>query len=144
MFKKILFPTDFSDVAMKALEFVEQLKDSGAEEVILLNVIEDKFFYLLDEYSTIDLDKFEKDMTDNVKKKLNSVAKALIDRGFKVKVRIVRGSPVSEILKAEQDENVSLIVLGSHGMSNIKEMFLGSVSESVIRKSKRPIFVVKR
>ena len=46
MFKKILFPTDFSDVAARALEFVKRLKDSGAEEVVVLNVIEEKYYYL--------------------------------------------------------------------------------------------------
>lgn len=44
----------------------------------------------------------------------------------------------------EEAEQVSLIVIGSHGMSNVEEMLLGSVSEKVIRKSKKPVFVVKR
>ncbi|RLG23437.1 universal stress protein, partial [Methanosarcinales archaeon] len=39
---------------------------------------------------------------------------------------------------------ISLIVIGSHGKSNVKEMLLGSVSEKVIKKSKRPVLVVKR
>ena len=44
----------------------------------------------------------------------------------------------------ETEEDISLIVIGSHGKSNVKEMLLGSVSEKVIRKSKRPVLVVKR
>ena len=38
MFEKILYPTDFSDVAEKALNYVKKLKDSGAREVIVLHV----------------------------------------------------------------------------------------------------------
>ena len=57
MFKKILFPTDFSDVAARALEFVKQLKDSGAEEVVLLNVLEEKYFYLSEEYRSGNIDQ---------------------------------------------------------------------------------------
>jgi nucleotide-binding universal stress UspA family protein len=47
-------------------------------------------------------------------------------------------------LRVEDEEDVSAIVIGSHGKSNIKEMLLGSVSETVIRKSKKPVLVVKR
>jgi nucleotide-binding universal stress UspA family protein len=144
MFKKILFPTDFSDVATKALEFVKRLKDSGAEEVIILNVIEEKYFSLLAEYSALDLVRFENDLKDDVTKKSKVVANILSDKGFKVKVKIVRGAPVTEILRIEQEEAVSIIVLGSHGMSNVREMLLGSVSEGVIRKSLQPVLVVKR
>jgi nucleotide-binding universal stress UspA family protein len=67
MFRKILYPTDFSDCAVKVLEYVKKLK-----------------------------------------------------------------------------EDVSLIVLGSHAKSNVREMLLGSVSEKVIRDSKRHVLVVKR
>jgi nucleotide-binding universal stress UspA family protein len=36
------------------------------------------------------------------------------------------------------------MVIGSHGVSNLQELFLGSVSEKVIRRSIRPVFVIKR
>jgi len=49
-----------------------------------------------------------------------------------------------EILRVEEEEGVSIIVIGSHGKTNIKEMLLGSVSEKVIRKSKNPVLVIKR
>ncbi len=62
MFRKILFPTDFSDVAARALEFVKQLKDSGAEEVVLLNVLEEKYFYLSEEFPAIDLETLDQNL----------------------------------------------------------------------------------
>ena len=77
-------------------------------------------------------------------KKLAAIANALYEKGFKVKVITARGIPAAEILRIEQEERVSIIVLGSHGVSNLKEMLLGSVSEAVIRKSKQPVLVVKR
>ena len=54
------------------------------------------------------------------------------------------GFPVREILDAEKRERVSVIVIGSHGKSNLEEMFLGSVSEKVIRKCKKPVIIIKR
>lgn len=144
MFEKILFPTDFSDVAARALEFVKQLKDSGAEEVVVLNVIEEKYFYLSEEYPTVDLEALDKNLKKDMMKKLAPVANALYEKGYKVKVITAKGIPASEILRVEREERVSIIVLGSHGVSNLKEMLLGSVSEAVIRKSCQPVLVVKR
>ena len=144
MFKKILFPTDFSDVAARALEFVKQLKDSGAEEVVVLNVIEEKYYYLSEEYPTVDLETLDQNLRKDVLKKLTDLANDLHEKGFKVKVITAKGIPAGEIIRIEQEERVSIIVLGSHGVSNLKEMLLGSVSEAVIRKSKQPVLVVKR
>ena len=42
MFKKILYPTDFSDVSKKALEYIKQLKEAGTEEVIVLHVLDER------------------------------------------------------------------------------------------------------
>ena len=89
MFKKILYPTDFSDVSKKAIK--DELKKSG----------------------------------------------------FEVKSMIKTGIPMREILKAEE-ENVSVIVIGSHGKSYLEEIFLGFVSEKVSRKCKSPVLIVKR
>jgi nucleotide-binding universal stress UspA family protein len=72
------------------------------------------------------------------------VAKTLNDIGLRASVRIEKGIPFKEILRVENEEDISLIVIGSHGKSNVEEMLLGSVSEKVIRKAKSPVFVVKR
>jgi nucleotide-binding universal stress UspA family protein len=68
----------------------------------------------------------------------------LKESGFKVKLRIEIGTPLTDILKVEEEEGVSAIVIGSHGKSNVEEMLLGSVSEKVIRKSKNPVLVIRR
>ena len=61
-----------------------------------------------------------------------------------VKVIIKRGVPLKEILKIEEKEKISVIIIGSHGKTNLEEMLLGSVSEKVIRQSKSPVLVIKR
>jgi len=68
----------------------------------------------------------------------------LKESGFDVKVRIERRIPLREILRVEEEEGVSVIIIGSHGKTNIEEMLLGSVSEKVIRRSQKPVLVVKR
>ena len=145
MFEKILLPTDFSDVAEKALDFVKQLKDAGTQEVVILHVIKKNSLEVIAQYSSIrDFSEVEKEVEGDARKRISRIEKELKECGFNVQVRIETGFPFSEILRAETEENVSAIVIGSHGLSNIKEILLGSVSESVIRKSKKPVIVVKR
>ena len=83
-------------------------------------------------------------MMDQTEKELASIEKQLKETGFKVEKRIEIGIPMREILRIEKEEDISLIVIGSHGVSNLEEMFLGSISEKVIRKCMKPVLVVKR
>jgi nucleotide-binding universal stress UspA family protein len=50
MFEKILYPTDFSDVAQKALTYIKKLKDSGARHVVILHVIDERGFERLHQF----------------------------------------------------------------------------------------------
>ena len=144
MFKKILYPTDFSDVSKKAINYIKQLKDAGTEEVVVLHVINEKGVEAMARYASGSFDELlqrvEKEAADEMKK----IEVDLKESGFKVKLRTEIGIPLTDILKVEEEEGVSAIVIGSHGKSNVEEMLLGSVSEKVIRKSKNPVLVIRR
>lgn len=145
MFEKILYPTDFSDVARKALGYIKSLKDSGAREVIVLHVIDERGFDAL--HRLVGEEKFnamKENRNEEAQKHLEAIAKELTEAGLKAKIRVETGIPMREILRVEEQENVSAVVIGSHGLSNLQEIFLGSVSEKVIRRSKTPVFVIKR
>ena len=81
---------------------------------------------------------------EEAKKEVDAIEKELNENGFTFKARIEEGIPFRDILRVEKEENVSAIVIESHGKTNLEEMLLGSVSEKVIRKSKKPVLVVKR
>jgi nucleotide-binding universal stress UspA family protein len=52
------------------------------------------------------------------------------------------GHPVEEILKAADEEDCSMIVLGTHGKGLLKQTFLGSVAGSVLDRSRKPVFII--
>ncbi|NQE04753.1 Universal stress protein [ANME-1 cluster archaeon GoMg1] len=151
MFRKILYPTDFSDCAVKALEYVKKLKEAGTEEVVVVHVMDVREIATMatgvawaGETTVVYEPEIQEMMRANVEKKMAAVKEEIENEGLKVSVKTPDGIPFKEILKIVEDEDVSLIVLGSHGKSNVREMLLGSVSEKVIRGSKRPVLVVKR
>lgn len=144
MFRKILYPTDFSDVSMKALEFVKSLRDAGAEEVVVLHVIDMRHFTGPDVASALDLEMLDRLVESASKREMEAVVKDLTGCGFRVKEMIRHGVPLKELLGVEENEDVSVTVIGSHGKGNVAEVLLGSVSEKFVRKAKRPVIVVKR
>jgi nucleotide-binding universal stress UspA family protein len=146
MFEKILYPTDFSDVSKKAMVFIKQLKGAGTKEVVVFHVIDERIISRIKHHSDvgINLEEFEKKMEENAQEEIGKIGDELKKSGFNVKTRIDKGVPFREILKAEKEENISVVVIGSHGVSCIEEMFLGSCSEKVIRKSSKPVLVVRR
>lgn len=143
MLRKILYPTDFSETSEKVIPYLKNLKRCGTEEVVILHVVDTysriPFPYAATEYLSM-VDK----MMINAKEAASEVAETLNDVGIKTSIRIEQGLPLQEILRVEIEESVSLIIIGSHGRSNMEEMLMGSVSENVIRKAKGPVLVVKR
>ena len=145
MFKKILYPTDFSDVSKKAIDYIKKLRERGSETIIVLHVINQRGMQAVEQYASGNAIEIEQRIMDDAKQQIKVIEDELKKSGFKVKSMIKTGIPVREILKAEEkEENVSVIVIGSHGKSNLEEIFLGSVSEKVSRKCKSPVLIVKR
>ncbi len=142
MISRILLPTDFSDVSMKVMECMGDLKDVGVKEVVLLHVLD--LNKMISPASGIDLPAIIEDYEKDARKKLEDLGNKLKGMGFQVEVLdILEGDPVFKIVDASEEANVDVIVIGSHGKSLIKELLLGSVSEGVVRRAKKPVLVVK-
>ncbi len=77
------------------------------------------------------------------KKFLADAKKRAAQKGILFKSKMIWGSPVSEIGDMTKAKKFDLIVIGARGMGSLKELFLGSVSNAIVHKSKIPVMVVK-
>ena len=143
MFKKILFPTDFSDVSKKAVKYIKQLKGAGAQEVIILHVIDEKELLVLSRVAGQYL-QITAQIEKEVAEEMAAIEADMTTEGFRVTLKVKRGIPFTEIMTTAAEEKASLIAMGSHGRSNIEEMLMGSVSENVIRHARVPLLVINR
>jgi nucleotide-binding universal stress UspA family protein len=143
MFKKILFPTDFSDVSKKAVKYIKQLKGAGAQEVIILHVIDEKELLVLSRVAGQYL-QITAQVEKEVAEEMAAIEAEMTAEGFRVKLKVKTGRPFTEIMAAAAEEKASLIIIGSHGKSNIEEMLMGSVSENVIRHARVPLLIISR
>ncbi|WP_319524481.1 universal stress protein [uncultured Desulfosarcina sp.] len=146
MFGKILYPTDFSDVATKALDYIKQLKEAGSQEVVILHVINQRIIDGLMRHAMLesDIENWRSKAREVADESMAEMRRDLEAIGFKVTCLVKTGFPWQKILAVEEAESPSVIVIGSHGRTNLGEVLLGSVSDRVIRKCRRPVLVVKR
>lgn len=134
---KVLYPTDFSENALRVLRRLKTCKQEGEKEVILLHVQDTRRLlpHLKDrmaEFDRIDMER------------LGELKRQLVYAGYAVRAELRTGIPFVEINKAAEAEDVTLIVLASHGKSNIREALTGSVTEAVAQQHVRPVLVVPR
>lgn len=139
MFRKVLYPTDFSPYSNAVANCLLDLKPAGVEEVIALHVIDKRLFAQFPEVSTDVINAMRESAADNLAK----IEKKLADAGLKVIKRIEMGVPFHQIVGIARAEAVSMIVMGSHGRSLVEEMLLGSTTENVLRHATVPLLVEK-
>lgn len=140
MFKKILFPTDFSLYANKVLECIPDFKVGGAEEAVLIHVINP---FKAARWSAIDQSIIEKVKLEAKMKMEEMTAKISAKYGIKTKDKIIIGNIHEEITRTANQEKASLIIMGSHGHGFTNDLMLGSTTEHVLRYTKIPLLIEK-
>lgn len=65
-------------------------------------------------------------------------------RGVKVEMMLKEGHTVQEVVKTAKEGKFDLIVIGARGISKIRELLLGSVTDGVIHHAQCPVLVVKK
>ena len=75
-------------------------------------------------------------------RQLQDYADQLREAGVEAKAILVRGPTVESLLEMAEKQGSDLIVVGSHGRGMMAEMFMGSVSQGLIRDGRYPVTVV--
>ena len=142
--KKILVPTDGSDYSFNALRYTSSFAKEYNVKVYIMTVIE-IHHSIYDVYADeITLDIQESKIASLVNQRLDETEKKAGELGIEDIVKIIRfGNPYHEIINIAKEENVDLIVIGTHGRSGIAHFLIGSVTEKVIRTAPCPVLVVR-
>lgn len=136
IFQRVLHPTDFSECAQAAFQVVKRLKAAGTEEVIVLHVQDERVMKQRPYEQLAEFDRHDSE-------RLETLCKTLRLYGFQAQPMLRHGIPFREALKAADEVDAGLIVLGSHGRSAVREMLAGSTFENVVRLSRRPVLVIR-
>lgn len=144
MFDRVLIPTDGSDPVRPAVEMALDL--AGAHDATL------HVLYIVDQPTTVSgmgegfsgLD----DLLDALEKQGQQATKAVVEqaseRDIETTAAVRRGNPHDDILSYAEDNEIDVIVMGTHGRTGVKRALLGSVTEDVVRHSDIPVLTVHR
>jgi len=136
MFRKIFYPTDWSDCAQEALRYIKALKSAGVEEVVVAHVMNEKAMRLQPSEKFREFEKVDKEKLETIKRELEG-------EGFRVKTRLHVGTVRTDVIKIAREEDVSLIIMGTHGKGYVEGILWGSVSRNVVEYSDRPVLLIK-
>ena len=163
--KKILYPTDLSEYARKAFAYAVSLANQYNASITILHVIIDT----TDMYSGIvnyvgkeKWDRIRNEYVENAreiligKKRENTPIHEVLEifcqdaqkqyggQGFIMdEIVVAKGHPAREIVKQSEERNCDVIVMGSHGFGGFMDAMIGSTTQKVLRKSRKPVLIVK-
>lgn len=143
--KNILVPTDFSEYSDRALQEAIDIANQYHSKIYLLHVAEMVIHctvdYCLDPQTVTQVEN----ETIQASKKMmhDQVAKFQKSNAAEIITEIRKGTPYEEILKDQQEKNIDLIVIASHGQTGLMRYLVGSVAEKVLRHSKSPVLLVR-
>ena len=139
---KILWPTDFSSIAEKALPHVKSLTERYGAEIHVLYVIEDVAHH--DGWYGAFAEKRVQELMEHAgktaTKRLGQICEKYLD-GCPLYIKHVAvGDPAKEILKLIEAEKVDIVVMASHGEKG--NFRFGSVTEKVLKNSAVPVTII--
>lgn len=138
--KKILVPLDGSKNSIRGLDMAIHIARQSQGTITALAVKSVPGIYALHPLGFLDFNS----MTE-VKKILNDAKLRAAKKGILLTQKALAGDPGYDIARfANNAKNkIDLVVIGARGRGSAKELFLGSVSNYVLHKSKKPVLVVK-
>lgn len=142
--KKILVPCDFSEYAINAFWQALDIAAEGNGRVHLLHVVEPP---LLNDTVLMPTLNFEEENMKDLKKDAENRFKDLIKMGKREHITTTFEAQIGTVFNTIQEcikeNSIDLVIMGSKGASGLKEYFIGSNAEKVVRESPVPVLVVK-
>lgn len=142
--KRILVATDFSQCSRRALEYGCALAERFNAELHLIHVAADfDAAMVVPGLGFPPPEVFRREVLDRARAALAELPDAAWCAG-KIVARDVRyGSPYPEIVRYAKEQDVDLIVLGTHGRSGLTHVLLGSIAEKIVRTAPCPVLTVR-
>ena len=141
--ERILVPLDFSENTPALLEWAAHLAEEHGSRLILLHA-----YHLPVEFQQLEGAYLPPDFWASVRseaeEQLKEHAEPLRARGLEVETAVCEGYAATVIVEEAARRDADLIVIGTHGLSGLKHLLLGSIAERVVQKAPCPVLTVKK
>jgi len=142
---KIIVPTDFSATSFNALKVAKNIAKKTNGEIILLHVIEAPSASISSTGEALE-DMLAHVYIAQLYAKVGLQLQNLKDKNSEVNIKILRkvGDPYREIKELIREEKANFVVIGEKGVSDIDDLFIGSLTDKVVRSSECPVITVNQ
>jgi len=140
---RVLVPVDDSDRATNALEFA--LENYPDASITALHVINPGEFPAggFESGITTDVEQIRETKRKQAEELLENLGRTAADRGIEIETVTEIGKAARAIVDYAENNDVDVITIGSHGRTGASRVLLGSVAETVVRRSPVPVTVVR-
>lgn len=144
MYKRILVPTDGSELSLAAVKGAARFAKPLGAQVVLMTVIEPYSYTSLSEYRPESIDEYDNRMRDIADKRLEDARAELEANGITVECLAIKSfSPAESIIEASEKHDCDCIFMASHGRKGLAAVLLGSETQKVLTHSKLPVLVYR-
>ncbi len=147
--KKLLVPTDFSEPSYYGLDAAAEVARKTGASIHIFNACEvSDYYYAADPLvisppASIMIEGINDRLLKTSHSKLNLLKKRSSLKGLKVSVSAEVTANVHNAISAcAESGKADMIIMGSHGAGNLREIILGSTAERVVRFAVKPVIVV--
>lgn len=137
-YEDILIPTDGSRGARGATDWAITVADAYGGTIHSVSVTESAALGI-DVRSSVQLEQ----MRDVAEDAVTAIVDAAHDANLDATSTVSQGTPYKEILAYIDEHDIDLVVMGTHGRSDIDRYLLGSVAEKTVRTSPVPVMTVR-
>lgn len=142
--KRILVPTDFSLCAKYASNTAINLAKKSNSEVHFLHFMSIPIHFLQLESGQDKIFPEINAEVEDIKKDLQGLVDEAENQGVKAEYFLSFNESSSNIIKHIQEQLIDLVVMGSHGASGVRELFIGSNAQRIVRLSPVPVLILKQ
>jgi len=142
--RRILLPTDFSEVSSVALEYaIDMMRRYGAK-LYIIHVIHDISKRIGGWYTPHpSVDEMSKDIESAAKKELERFGLEELRRQKDVERVVLKGTPQEEIIKFANKNKIDLIIIGATTKKGVGRLLFGSTATPVVRSAPCPVLTVR-
>lgn len=139
MYDKILVPVSMSNWEDDVVKHAIEHADNHDSELHAVHVVAEQILEKMEE----DDERQPRELTSkNAKTVLSDVERKIPDH-IQFKSKELAGGPSSAIVQYADENDIDLIVMGTHGRSGVQRYLLGSVAEEVVRNANCPVLTVE-
>jgi nucleotide-binding universal stress UspA family protein len=135
----IPLPVDGSGFSFKAAEYARDFVKAWRGDIILMYSHKPFPSFLGEPYFQEVHDK----IMHGAREMMGPFVRLFTDAGVSVDQRLLEGAPGENICRVAAIEKCDLIIMGSRGLSDLKGLFLGSVTHRVLNGAPCPVLVVR-